>query len=65
MRDHVAEFVLPATAFPSSAYAGRFYAAGSTEMLSVGLESLFFDTHDFWDKDPEYRDFILALLLEV
>lgn len=51
-------------AFPTSVYAGRSYA-GATEMLSMGLQALFFDTHDFWDVDPEYRDFILHLLLEV
>jgi hypothetical protein len=53
-------------AFPNDPYIGKLYNHGSTEVLTMGLEGAFFNKYDFWtDKDAEYRDFILGLLLEV
>jgi DNA topoisomerase-1 len=53
-------------AFPER-YTGRVYNDGNTEVLSMGLETLFYPPdhrEPIWDKDPEYRNFILGLLFD-
>lgn len=48
------------------AYTGKKYRSGDTELISMGLEGLFSNKKrggfDFWDGDPEYRNFMLGVL---
>lgn len=52
----------------ASAYMGKHYDHGHTEILSMGMESLFAGTHggligvNSHDADPEMRNFILGVL---
>ena len=46
----------------SSAYMGRDYGRDSYEILSMGLEGVFYGNYELYDKDPEYFDLILGLL---
>lgn len=52
----------------ASAYMGKHYDHGHTEILSMGMESLFAGTHggligvNAHDADPEMRNFILGTL---
>lgn len=46
----------------SAAYAGKIYAGGSTELVSMGLENLYRDPAGFAKKDPEYCQWIIGIL---
>jgi hypothetical protein len=48
------EFVRP--------YMGKVYGGVHFELLSMGLEGVFFNANGMWDKDPEMRNWILGLL---
>lgn len=45
------------------AYMGKFYGGRRYEIVSMGLEYVFFNRKRIWRKDPEYVKFILGLLL--
>ena len=50
-------------AFGSSGhYVGKDYGAGSTEIISMGLEKLYNDPAGFARQDPEYCAFIIGAL---
>ena len=44
-----------------SAYMGKDYADGETEIITMGLEGIFYNSCDNWE-DEEYTDFMLGLL---
>lgn len=52
-------------------YMGMFYwndytkTQEATELLSIGLEALFFGKHDVWQKDPEFMKFIYGLVVSM
>ena len=49
-----------------SPYMGKEYPDGNhTEILSMGLEYLFFNKEGFWRRNPEYAKFVLGILLGV
>lgn len=56
-------------AFPVESYMERYYPKGHTEVLSITLQQLLRDAvigDNVWDDgDPEVRDFVLGLLMEV
>lgn len=43
-------------------YMGKDYGRDATEIVSMGLESVFADTHNLWDQDPDYLEYILGVL---
>ena len=43
-------------------YAGRYYRDGSTEILSMGMERLFWNPRQFAQADPEYFKFVVCCL---
>lgn len=43
-------------------YMGKDYGDSATEILSMGLESVYNGTYNLWDDDPECADFILGVL---
>jgi SPP1 gp7 family putative phage head morphogenesis protein len=43
-------------------YMGKDYGDSATEILSMGLESMYNETYNLWDYDPECADFILGVL---
>lgn len=43
-------------------YMGKDYGDSATEILSMGLESVYNWTYNLWDDDPECADFILGVL---
>ena len=45
------------------AYMGKLYGGHRYEIVSMGLEYVFFNRERIWRKDPEYVKFILGLLL--
>lgn len=45
------------------AYMGKLYGGRRYEIVSMGLEYVFFNPKEIWRKDPEYVKFILGLLL--
>lgn len=45
-----------------SFYAGKRYKSGQTEIISMGLERLFFDPVGFAAADPQYLQFIIGIL---
>lgn len=47
-----------------SAYMGKDYGGSGYELLSMGLESLFCDTHNL-SRDTEYEDLILGILAAI
>lgn len=47
-----------------SAYMGKDYGGSSYELLSMGLESLFCDTHNL-SRDTEYEDLILGIIVAI
>ena len=47
------------------AYMGKEYDGRRHEIITVGLEGVFFNRHQMWAKDPETVDFILGLLAGV
>ncbi|WP_461171964.1 hypothetical protein M1D93_13120 [Arthrobacter sp. Z1-9] len=55
----------------AATYIGKHYAHGHTEILSMGMESIFAGTDggligvNAYDADPEMRDFILGTLATV
>lgn len=53
----------------SDPYIGRYYEYGgdrfATEILSMGLEGLFFGKHGIWSKDPELLKFIYGLVVSL
>ena len=41
---------------------GKDYGGRAWEVLSMGLQGLYFDTYDTYNEDQEYFDFILGLV---
>lgn len=46
----------------SAFYTGKAYKHGSTEIISMGVQSLYNNPVDFAEKDPEYAKFIIGIL---
>jgi len=46
----------------ASPYIGKIYDSGATEVLSMGLEGVFYGRHEIMAKDQAMADFILGLL---
>lgn len=48
---------------PSHAYyTGKHYESGATEIMSMGLENLYLDPVNFAKRDPEYFNFVSAVM---
>ena len=47
-------------------YIGKWYGSlGSSEIISIGMEGVLFNSYDLWQKDPEHTKFMLGLILGV
>lgn len=44
------------------AYFGKDYDGDATEILSMGLQSVFYGVYNLWDEDPELLEFVIGAL---
>ena len=51
-----------ASAKRGSAYTGKFYTSGSTEVTSMGVEGMYRNAEALAKADPEFFDYILGML---
>lgn len=45
-----------------SPYMGKDYGGRTTEILSMGMEDIFTQRYNTWEKDPQYMQFILGVI---
>ena len=49
----------------ADAYIGKLYSDGGTEVLTMGLQGVFFNKYNLLSKDVGHYDFILGLLVGI